>query len=390
MEGGMAKVISHPLQEILSIQNPPFPIDIQFEPIENQWTEEFPIPNTKLTLSLGTSDERIYELQTGRILLRIATFLLLVLFLGGGLMVFFVRRLEKPFKELCLTMQQIAEGATHCRYKPQPWGFEVNSIGSALNEMLDEMLAHAQATVTERIEREKLAQELKLGHEIQGNLFPKHFPVNQNFTITAGCIPALEVGGDFYDVFPLQSGRTLIAVADLAGKGIGACLFALGLRSSLRALAANIESLSEIVQKANELFLTDAEESSQFATLWIGILENNKLSFLSLGHPPALLKRDQTLQELTTPYPAIGAMPYGSIQVRTVQLQPGDELLVYSDGATEAMDKEEKLYGLDRLKEVFLRCDRNSGANDVLKQVQIFSQSVIQRDDLTLLYLRFL
>ncbi|HEX2582962.1 MAG TPA: SpoIIE family protein phosphatase, partial [Chlamydiales bacterium] len=238
----------------------------------------------------------------------------------------------------------------------------------------------------ERMQRVKLAEELKLGQKIQENLLPKKFPTLLDFEISAGFISAQEVGGDFYDIFPLST-KTLIAVADVAGKGISACLFSLGLRSSLRALAANLDSLSEIVQQANQLFLSDAEESSHFATLWIGVLEKRRLSFVNLGHPPALLKRGFSLQELTTDYAALGSMRYESIQAQSINLEEGDELLLFSDGATDAMDSEGQRYGIDRLKESFLK---QGGAEEILHRTQLFSQSPVPHDDMTILHLRMI
>jgi sigma-B regulation protein RsbU (phosphoserine phosphatase) len=385
-----AKVISHPLKEILFVQDPPFPIDIGFNQIKpiDQWVERFSIPDTQLSLVLGTSNERIYELQTKHFIFRIASFVALVMLLGGGLVILLVRRLEKPLKALCLTMRRVGEGAVHSRYVPRMWGFEINSIGLMFNETLDEMLARSAEMEEERMKRGKLAQELKLGHEIQASLLPKKFPSIQNIEISAGCTPAHEVGGDFYDIFPLGSNKTLIAVADVAGKGISACLFSLGLRSSLRALAANVDSLSEIIKKANELFLIDAEESSQFATLWIGIIEKTKLHFVSLGHPPALFKRGVVLKELTSQNLALGVMPYESIRISSIDLEEGDEILIFSDGATESMDAEGNLYGIDRLKEAFLRSNKPDRARELLNKIQLFTKGAIQHDDLTLLYLR--
>ncbi len=392
---GVARVISHPLQEILPLKDAPFPIDIRFtrSGLNDQWIEQFSIPDTQLFLVLGTSNERIYALQKKHFLFRIGSFLGLVVFLGGGLVFFLVQRLTKPLKALSLTMRRVAEGAVHSRYVPQWWGFEINSIGIAFNETLDEMLSHAQKVEEERMKRVRLAEELKLGHEIQESLLPKKFPLIRDLEISAGSIPAHEVSGDFYDIFRLdfshgKEAKTLIVVADVAGKGISACLFSLGLRSSLRALAANISSLSEIVEKANQLFLSDAEESSQFATLWIGIAEKRSLSFVNLGHPPALLKRGGTLKELTTGTAALGSMRYESVEVSSIDLEEGDEILIFSDGATDAMDADGRRYGIDRLKKSFLHCKKRDGADEILNEIQLFSQGALPHDDLTILFLR--
>lgn len=392
-----ARAIAHPLVELLSLKEPAsFPIDASFgndSLHQDQWVEQFDLPGTDLILLLGTSSLRIYELQKSHVILRVATFLLLVGALGGGIVYLLLRKLSRPINTLRLTMEKVAKGSLHSRYAPQRWGFEVNAIGRYFNETLDALLLHQKQAESERVKREILAQELKLGQEIQTGLLPREFPLIRDLDIGAGCLQAKEVGGDFYDVFPLSSGNILIVVADLAGKGISACLFSLGLRSSLRALAETTDNLSQLLRKANDLFLLDAGETGEFATLWLGILEERTLHYASLGHPPALIKRQGKLIELSTHHPAMGLMPFSTIRAHSHKLETDDELLFYSDGATEAHDAEEQLFGIDRLKQSFLQCTgavASVSAAQILKDIQLFSKGVPQHDDLTLLVIRVL
>jgi len=390
-----AIAIERPLATLLSLPEPAsFPVDITLTPnalANDQWKEPFLIPDTNLTLTVGTSSQRIYNLQISHLILRIASFLFFVAVIGGGAVYFLLRKAYRPLNALRLTMERVADGAVHSRYTPHRWGFEVNAIGESFNDTLNSVLLHQEEAEAERLAREKLAQELKLGHEIQESLLPRTFPSMPNLDIGAGCLPAQEVGGDFYDVFPLPSGKCLIAVADLAGKGISACLFSLGLRSSLRALASTTDDLAEIVAKANDLFLLDAKETGEFATLWIGMLESKALHYISLGHPPVLFKRQGQFHELSTHHPAIGLMPLSGLNAATQPLEPGDELLLYSDGATEAHNTSQELYGMERLKASFLRYQSVNAQTDadlILQDIQRFSQGMLQHDDLTLLLIR--
>lgn len=390
-----AIAVEHPLETLLSLPEPPsFPVDISLIPnalANDQWQESFPIQDTNLTLTVGTSSQRIYALQISQLILRIASFLFFVAVIGGGAVYFLLRKAYRPLNALRLTMERVADGAVHSRYTPHRWGFELNAIGESFNDTLNSVLLHQEQAEAERLAREKLAQELKLGHEIQESLLPRTFPTMPNLDIGTGCLPAQEVGGDFYDVFLLPSGKCLIAVADLAGKGISACLFSLGLRSSLRALASTTDNLSEIVAKANNLFLLDAKDTGEFATLWIGMLESKTLHYISLGHPPVLFKRQGQFLELSTHNIAIGLMPFGGLKIATQLLEPGDELLLYSDGATEAHNTSQELYGMQRLKASFLRCQSVNAQNDadlILQDIQRFSQGTLQHDDLTLLLIR--
>jgi serine phosphatase RsbU (regulator of sigma subunit) len=388
-----ALVTEHSLSSLLALPaEPSFPIDLSLQPLpQDQWQEAFPLPDTNLTLTAGTSKQRIYDLKTSHLLFRIGSFLLIVVVIGGGAVYFLLWKTYRPLNALRLTMERVSDGAIHSRYTPHLWGFELNAIGNYFNETLDAVLRHQAATETEKIAREKLARELQLGHQIQASLLPRALPSLHTLDIGTGCLPAKEVGGDFYDIFPLPSGKCLILVADLAGKGISACLFSLGLRSSLRALATTTDDLSHIVSKANDLFLLDAKETGEFATLWIGLLDARTLHYISLGHPPTLLKRSGQVVELSTHHPALGLMPLDALQPAHRALEEGDELLLYSDGVTEAHNPTQELYGLQRLKTAFLNTQgltAQNSADKLLQDVERFSAGASQHDDLTLLLIR--
>jgi serine phosphatase RsbU (regulator of sigma subunit) len=393
---GMAYAIAHPVKELLSLRKTPFPIDIAFAPHppnDDEWVESIPIAETKLVLTLGTSRNRIAELEQSQIAVRIGSFVLLLGVIGGGLVWLLTRKLASSLNSLCQTMDRVSGGASSARFSPKPLGFEINNIGLLFNDTLDALLSQQKAAEKEKLHREKLAQELKLGHDIQASLLPGQLLFVQGPQITTGCVPATEVGGDFCDAFPLLSGELLLVMADVAGKGISACLFSLGLRSSLRALAASAENLSSVVAKANDLFLMDAKETGLFATLWLGIVRDGVLEYINLGHPPALLKRKGQLQELTTHHVAMGLMPLHGLKSGKVSLEAGDELLLYSDGITEAHNAKSKLYGIDRLKKTFLRDEvgQSTGAivEKIFDEALAFSDGAPQHDDMTLLLARW-
>jgi len=387
-----ASTISHPLKDLLDVKNAPFPIDVGFAAIKDQYNEQFPIQDTKLVLYLGATGKEI--VTQPEFLYRIGTFAVLIILVGGGLVLILLRKMARPLNVLRSTMDRVSEGAVHSRYVKQSFGFEINVIGQYFNETLDSVLLHQQEAENERIRREKLAQEFRVAQEIQDSLLPKTFPTLPHLDIGAACLPAFEVGGDFYDVLPLSNGKVMIVVADVAGKGISACLFSLGLRSSLRALAeVNEYDVNKLLTKANDLFMLDAQETGQFVTLWIGILEGRTLHYASLGHPPALLRRMDHLEELSTHHPAMGLKQFDAIHTETVLLESADQLLLYSDGVTEAQSVHGKFYGIDRLKHSFQNIHNMSAAyaaDKILKDVQHFSQGAPQHDDLTLLLIRIL
>lgn len=312
----------------------------------------------------------------------------------GGIIVWLVtRRIAKPLRTLCRTMEHVEQGAVHARYQPDRMGFEINALGKQFNQTLDHLLYQQAQAEKERVARERLAEEMRIGHQIQVNLLPKHLPEMKGVDIAQGFLPAREVGGDFYDLFPLSSGKVLIAIADTAGKGISACLYSLGLRSMIRTLAVSGHSLSEIVLKANELFWKDAHASGMFVTLWIGIYDpkTRSLEYCSQGHPAALLIHNGKISELKTEGIALGAQIFDAVSTRTTILTEGALLFLYTDGVIEAHGPDQNMYGASRMREFLLQAASwpvSKIADGLIQEVQTFSQNVPQHDDITMLVMR--
>ena len=390
-----AKVVSHSLHDLLFLKDAPFPIEIDLNrDLSDAYVEKFPVSNTDLILVLGAKEPALTHLHKTNFVFQLLRFILIVVLVGGGLVILLLNKLARPLNVLRSTMSRVADGMVHSRYAKQRFGFEINDIGEYFNETVDALLIQQKQAEEEKIKKEKLEQKLQLAQDIQAGLLPKKIPSAEHLDIGAAYLPALEVGGDFYDILPLSSGKILIVLADISDKGISACLFSLGLRSSLRALAeANSDDLAGIIKTANDLFRLDAEETSQFATVWIGVLDGKNLSYISLGHPLALLKRCGVLEDLFTDYPALGIVEFDFLNVRTLELREGDELLLFSDGATDAHDIDSSRFGVDRLKQSFLRTNNHSASEIskvILEDIQSFSRGQDQYDDLTLLVIRLI
>lgn len=352
-----------------------------------------PIGKTGLTIELGVETSQIQGLHLQSYYFRFATMLLFVGGIGGGAVYLFTRRIARPLANLCKTMDRVSEGAVHARYTRDWMGFEINDLGLQFNQTLDALLQNAEAAERERLGREKLAAELHIGREIQANLLPLHIPGLPGIDVAAGYFGAQEVNGDFYDLFQLENGNLFIAICDTAGKGISACLFSLGLRSILRSLASTMKDLSELVRKANDLYLMDAHESSMFSTVWLGVYDpkKQKLIYCSQGHPPALLLRKEECRELWTPGIALGAGKVDIVPTKELSLERGDTLVLYTDGVIEAHNAENELFGKGKLCQVLLSNEAQTAEqikNQVLEKVRLFSQGTPQHDDMTLLVLR--
>jgi serine phosphatase RsbU (regulator of sigma subunit) len=352
-----------------------------------------PIAKTGLSLQVSMEKKRVPGLHVQSYYFHFATLVLFVGVIGGGAVYLLTRRIARPLRDLCKTMERVSVGASHARYKPDRMGFEINELGLQFNETLDGLLYHSQEAAKERLRREKLAEELRIGHEIQSNLLPSKLTCLPGIDLATAYHASKEVNGDFYDFFQLENGKLLLTVCDTAGKGISACLFSLGLRSIIRSMASVTSDVADLIRRVNDLYLVDAHESAMFSTLWLGMYDPTEktLRYCSQGHPPALLRRGQNIEELQTLGIALGAQQIDVVETKEILLEAGDLLLLYTDGVIEAHNLDDQLFGKQRLVEFVLR--KKSGtsqqiAKQLVEEIHLFSQGKVQHDDITLLVMR--
>ncbi len=263
-------------------------------------------------------------------------------------------------------------------------------------------IAHQTATVLESInlqasavERRRLEQELAVARGIQASFIPDVPPAQPGWELAAVWRAARQVSGDFYDFIPLAEGRWGLAIADVADKGMPAALFMAVCRTLLRAAANTRVSPSETLARVNELLFNDAR-SDLFVTLFYAVWDpaTGVLTYASGGHNPALLWRDEArdLVELQADGIALGVIDAVDLESKTVQLSPGDVVIGYTDGLTEAMQVDYTEWGLHRLKDAIQTAPATSAADvldTVLDAVDAFVGDAPQNDDLTMWLLRY-
>jgi sigma-B regulation protein RsbU (phosphoserine phosphatase) len=174
-------------------------------------------------------------------------------------------------------------------------------------------------------------------------------------TLAAVSLPARSVGGDYFDFIDLGDKRIGIALADVSGKGIAAALIMSSVQASLRILSSDADiSLPQLVTKMNR-FLHNSTGSNKYATFFYAQIDERgrQLRYVNAGHlPPYLLRSASAIQELSTGGSVIGLFPEMSYEEATIDLQPGDVLVAFTDGVTEAMNRGEEEFGEERLKEL--------------------------------------
>jgi sigma-B regulation protein RsbU (phosphoserine phosphatase) len=253
------------------------------------------------------------------------------------------------------------------------------------------ILDNARLVERER-ERQRLEQEIGIARDIQQALLPKNLRDFPNLSVSGVNFPCLSVGGDYFDVFPLDDKRTAFLLADVSGKGLGAALLTTMLQGALSGMTLGTDP-ARTFNHVNR-FLCDHAEVGRYATMFFAILEEGgKLEFINAGHPsPILLRQGRAEEAFTEGSFPVGLVPEAEFTTSSIQLETDDTLVLFSDGVTEAMDPEEQLYGVGRLKSVLegkheLALDEIQKV--VLESVENFARGARQADDVTMLVVRY-
>ena len=257
-------------------------------------------------------------------------------------------------------------------------------------------LAHSLAH--EAAQRERVNREIEIAREVQERLFPQEMPKLPGATVAGHCRPAQGIGGDYYDVFPLQDGRLGIAIGDVSGKGISAALLMASLRASLRGVTLdNPRDFAKLMDKVNRL-VYEASANNRYATFFFGALNpvTRVLECVNAGHNAPLVLRQMSGGEsrflrLEADGPVVGLLPFAPYTEQSLQLEPGDLLVTYTDGISEAMTHDDEEWGEERMMAAAAAA-REGSADQVLQKVfadaDKFTAGAPQHDDMTLLILK--
>lgn len=238
-----------------------------------------------------------------------------------------------------------------------------------------------------------IQEELSTAREIQKDLLPDHAPRLEAYDVESFYSPAREIGGDYYDFFELPENNLGLAVGDVTGKGIPAALTMASLKGNLNAQVQNVYSISEIMRRVNDSISAGAEGSS-LAGLFYGVLnlDSGLLTYVNAGHnPPVLVKREGQTKLLTEGGLLLGAVPGAEYEHGFMNLETADVLILYTDGITEAMDRDGEEFGLSRLVDVALRSRDLSSrqiVSRILDSVKRHSAGQPRADDQTLVVVR--
>ena len=268
---------------------------------------------------------------------------------------------------------------------------EFASLSNDINQTVDVLKGYIDAA------EKRIAQELEFARTIQESALPKNFIFpGAGFDIYATMDPAKEVGGDFYDFFFVGPQKFAIVIADVSGKGIPAALFMMRSKTAIRTMAMSGLSPSEIFQKVNN-DLCEGNDADMFVTVWIGIIDikTGHMDCANAGHEYPIIRKAEGDFELFKDKhsPAVATMEGLKFKGYEIQLDPGDTLFVYTDGAPEAINSAEEQYGVQRLLDV-LNQNKDVSMDRLLprvnRNISDFAGEADQFDDVTLVGFRYI
>ena len=261
---------------------------------------------------------------------------------------------------------------------------------------IDRTLTHLtewRAALSSRDKLVALQNELDVARKMQQSILPTRFPRGADYQSFGGMAPALDVGGDFYDVMRLENDCIGLAIADVSGKGVPAALFMMSSRTLLKGAAIGSQQPGAVLREVNDLLCED-NDAMMFVTLLYAVYDpaTGELTYANGGHnTPLILHADGTSSELPlTGGVALGVMDDMDFEQGSITLAPGDALVLYTDGVTEAMNGEHEELGMERLQEILAATSSRSPEEinrSIFNGIRAFAGGAPQSDDITCLTL---
>lgn len=365
--------------------NTHLPSWLYYAPISSGWSVAVLFPESEVLADLQSLNRVVFWIG----ILGFGSLLAVITLLSTGV--------TRPIRTLALQTHEIARGNLDLAVPPVASHDEVGDLSQSFESMrvaLKEYVANLAATTAAK---ERIESELKIAQTIQRSFLPKRFPPfpdRDEFDIYAHLEPARQVGGDLYDFFLLDDHQLFFSIGDVSGKGVPAALFMAVTKTLVKGVAELHLSPAQVLTKVNHELFVDNEQM-MFVTLYCGVLDlrTGELQYTNAGHlPPLHLRRSGTAAWLELPRGSVlGITDDVTYEDRAISLQPGDTLLLYTDGVNEAMDPRQKLFGDERLRT--LATAHAGGPKDLVDAlfaaVHQFASGEEQSDDITVLALRY-
>jgi sigma-B regulation protein RsbU (phosphoserine phosphatase) len=256
------------------------------------------------------------------------------------------------------------------------------------NEQLRRAYQELKAAQEQLIEKERLERELEIAAEVQRSILPTHFPVVSGFSYAARAVPARKVGGDFYDLRIVSGEKLGVLMADVSGKSVHAAIYMAVTRGLFLTEARHSESPGEVIRRVHSSLLEMAGPQSMFVTAFYGVINarTGRMCYARAGHDPPLHFRRGMVHSLPGEGRFLGLFDGMSLDEQELQLLPGDLLVLYSDGVTDAIDTAGEQFGLERLGRIVQEragLGAQAVCDTIFDRVFRFQGAASQFDDMT-------
>lgn len=356
-----------------------------------------PVPSTGWSLAvLFPEDELlsgITDLTKKMVLIASAGTILLLL-----LVVFIARNITRPLRAMVKATDIISTGNLDAELPEQKDKDEVGQLTAAFNHMQTSLKAHIEELTLATAAKERIESELDVAREIQQSILPKTFPAfpeHPEVDVYAFMRAARQVGGDFYDYYFIDDDRLCFVIGDVSGKGVPASLFMAVTKTLLKATTTSTLSPDKILEKVNNELSRD-DQQGFFVTVFFGIvnIRTGEVAFSNGGHnTPMIIKSDGRVEEMEH----IGGMVVGvmeGVEFKTgkVQLEEKDSIFLYTDGVTEAMDKNKEQFTEERLESCLEQLSLHEPKEMIeamMKKIEAFTGNNPQSDDITMMAIEY-
>jgi len=314
------------------------------------------------------------------------------LIIGGWL----ARNIERPIEVLMESVRRFGRGEFDRKIKVDTHD-EIGLLAEAFNQMSDDLRRHVEELRKVTAENERIQTELAMAADLQRSLLPDKAPVVPGFELHGISLPAHEVGGDYYGYIEFDDGVIGVGIGDAVGKGLQAAILIAECRAASMALAIRTRDLPLTLKVTNRLLARDTAGTGRFVTFFASFLDPaaRTLVYSRAGHNPPIFLRasDRSTRFLTEGGLILGVQEDSEYAQGKAVLEPGDLVVYYTDGVTEAANASGEMFGSARLRELLAGlgcCSAEEAVEAVQKEVMDFTGRASRRDDVTIVALRAL
>lgn len=375
-------------EKLASLDNP--------SPIDKSWIYVAPIRKNGWAIGVIFSENELFA-DLNKITFVFSLILGIGLFLIISMVYLRIVKRLKPLSILAQATDKIGTGDFEADLPTLSVHNEISSLSEGLNAMQHTLKSYMENLLSTGLAKEKIESDVRFASEVQKNLIPSPTALQKLPSAVSVCglfEPAGVVGGDLYDVFMINEKKLCFVIADVFGKGIVASMTMVMVQSVIKSIAKHVHSVKEQMHQINR-FLSENNTHANFVTMLLGWidLETLEMEFCNAGHTPLYLrnKANHCVRFGETHCTALGIFTDLSISSSVLQLDNQDEIIIFTDGITEAMNSSETFFGYQRLENVFCNVVNNNPeimVSTILNEVKKFTNHEQQSDDISILVIK--